>query len=306
MGTEVINRSNFIDFTINYGLSDRLYANIILPFATHHRSSMYEHGGNPPNGLGSRNITTSSGISDMRLGLGYWLFDPLKEKKYNYALGFGIKLPTGNYNYQDNFYNQGPERNQTLKTVVDQSIQLGDGGYGIALDFQGYHQILSNILWTTNVFYLINPKETNGVLIRNGQNEFSVPDQYAVRSGFFYMAGFKGLVPFLGARLEGVPAHDLAGGSGGYRRPGYAISVEPGLSYSHKNFTLIINVPIAVIRNRTQSFLDKQRTEMTGVYTHGDAAFADFLTNINISYRFGKNHNMMDAERSNDPFNLNP
>src|SRR5690606_22364225 len=99
-GTEVINDSYFVDLTFNYAVSDRLYATVLLPFASHVRSSMYEHGGNPPNGLAERHKTRSSGLSDMRLGLGYWLIkDNLKP--YNFALGAGIKLPTGDYSYMD-------------------------------------------------------------------------------------------------------------------------------------------------------------------------------------------------------------
>ena len=103
-GTEVINDSYFLDLSLNYGISDRLFATAIVPFVYHDRSSMYEHGGNPPNGLGERLLTSSRGISDIRLGLGYWLFDPQKHA-FNYSIGLGVKLPTGKYDYMDTFYN---------------------------------------------------------------------------------------------------------------------------------------------------------------------------------------------------------
>jgi hypothetical protein len=45
-------------------------------------------------------------------------------------------------------------------------------------------------------------------------------------------------------------------------------------------------VPIAIERNRVQSYLDKVQTEQTGEYRHGDAAFADYLLNLGITYRF--------------------
>jgi hypothetical protein len=39
-------------------------------------------------------------------------------------------------------------------------------------------------------------------------------------------------------------------------------------------------------RNRTQSVPDKIRTEKTGTYFKGDAAFADYLINIGVVVRW--------------------
>ena len=284
--TEVINHSYFLDLGLSYGISNRFYANAVLPFVYHLRSSMYEHGGNPPNGLGERHETSSRGLADARIGVGFWLFDPNKHQ-FNYSIGLGVKLPTGKYDYTDVFYNQGPERNQDLEKVVDQSIQPGDGGTGITLDLQGYHPITHSLGISTSLFYLFNPQATNGVKTRSGTSEFSCPDQFAARIGANYTT-MKGLNFFLGGRAEGVPAKDAIGSSEGYRRPGYAVSIEPGVGYFKNKFAVFASAPIAMYRKRTQSFEDKQRTQQTGVYTRGDAAFADYLLNIGVSYRFGK------------------
>ncbi|SMD34075.1 Putative MetA-pathway of phenol degradation [Reichenbachiella faecimaris] len=289
-GTEVINKSYFLDISLTYGITDRLYGTVTVPITYHNRSSMYEHGGNPPNGLGDRNETSARGLSDIRMGIGYWLVDPAKGKKFNYAVGLGLKLPTGSYNYKDNFHNQGDNKDETRYTVVDQSIQPGDGGTGITLDIQGYHILSEKIVLTSNLFYLLNPKETNGVLTRSGSSEFSCPDQFALRVGSFYNTKIHGFSLYAGGRLEGVPSDDLIGGSAGYRRPGYAISVEPGLAYSKNNFAVNASIPFAIVRNRVQSYSDKQITAETGEYRNGDAAFADYLLNFTFTYRFGKKH----------------
>jgi len=280
-GTNVINHSNFLDLSISYGITDRLYAELNIPYVWFTRSSMYEHGGNS---LGDRHETSSQGVSDFRATVGYWLFEPGK-KNFNYAVGLGIKLPTGRYDYTDTFYNQGPNKDQEVEGVVDQSIQPGDGGKGFTLDIQGYHSLSDNFGLSANVYYLFNVTETNGVLTRNGRSEFSSPDQFAARIGSYYAAS-NGFNAYLGGRIEGVPSSDLIGGSKGYRRPGYAVSVEPGIGYFKHNYSIFASVPIALYRNRTQSYEDKQRTEQTGVYTQGDAAFADYLINVGISYRF--------------------
>lgn len=291
-GTEVINHSYFLDLSLTYAISDRYFGNIILPLVFHKRSSMYEHGGNPPNGLGERHETSSQGISDLRLGLGYWLFDPSKSHSFNYAVGLGLKLPTGKYDYTDLFYNQGENKDENRMSVVDQSIQPGDGGTGITLDIQGFQALSHTLVLATNLYYLLNYQNTNGVLTRNGGSEFSCPDQYAARIGAYYNTKLSGFSAYLGGRIEGVPNTDLLGGSSGYRRPGYAVSAEPGLSYNTSSFSVNLSVPLAIVRNRTQSYQDKVRTLERGVYTHGDAAFADYLINLSMSYRFGKKHQM--------------
>lgn len=284
-GTEVINYSTFLDFSLSYGISERFFGTVIIPYSFHNRSSMYEHGGNPPTGLGERHETSSRGIGDLRLGVGYWLFEPNKHS-FNYSLAIGVKLPTGKYDYTDTFYNQREDNNEDLEMVVDQSIQLGDGGTGVTVDLQGYHALSHWFGVSTNFYYLFNVQETNGVLTRNGNSEFSCPDQYAFRAGANYNT-LNGLSFYLGGRIEGVPANDALGGSAGYRRPGYAVSTEPGVGFFKNNFGAFASLPIALYRNRTQSFEDKVRTEETGVYRHGDAAFADYLISVGFSYRFG-------------------
>ncbi|MBR9919969.1 MAG: transporter [Bacteroidetes bacterium] len=291
-GTEVVNHSAFLDLQLNYGITDRLYAGAVIPFVYHSRSSMYEHGGNPPNGLGERHTTTAYGLSDIRLELGFWLFDPMKHSKFNYSLALGVKLPSGKYDYTDTFYNQGENRDEDIEAVVDQSIQPGDGGTGLTVNFSGYQQLSESLILNASLFYLFNFQETNGVLTRRGTSEFSCPDQYAARLGAFYSTNFHSLSAYLGGRLEGVPAQDLVGGSAGYRRPGYAVSVEPGISFDRPRYSLSLTVPVALVRNRTQSYQDKERTAETGEYRHGDAAFADYLINFNFAYRFGGKSDM--------------
>jgi len=112
----------------------------------------------------------------------------------------------------------------------------------------------------------------------------SVPDQFMLRAGTSYALkqfSFSG-----GMRLEGVPAKDLVGGSNGFRRPGYVLSAEPVIAFRAKQTQLYLAVPVALQRNRTQSVPDKIRTEKTGVYAQGDAAFADYTINFGIAFSF--------------------
>ncbi|MCO6489067.1 MAG: transporter [Phaeodactylibacter sp.] len=287
--TEVINHAHAWDFGINYGISRRAYATLTLPFVINTRSSLYEHGRE------ERNTTFSRGLADLRIGLGYWLFDPEKAPGGNLALGLGVKLPTGDYNATDIFYNVGPEGSPQTRPV-DQSIQPGDGGFGITLDIQAFQKLADGLFAYGTLFYLANPRETNGVrtfretLSPILQNEaiMSVPDQYAIRAGFNYVSPLPAVGLSLGARYEGVPVEDLIGGSSGFRRPGKALSLEPGVSYTKGNAALSLAVPVAMYRNRPQSLTDRETEQATGQERNGDAAFADYLINFSLSFRFNR------------------
>lgn len=282
--TEVINWTHNVDLVLSYALSDRFYLVATLPYAYNRRSSLYEHGRT------SRHMTGSQGIADSRIGAGYWLFP--NAKNGNMAIGTGLKLPTGNYGAEDFFHNVGADGNGEVRPV-DQSIQLGDGGWGIILDFQGFWAIGHKFSLYYDGFYLINPRETNGTRtfretlnpILANESIMAVPDQYAFRAGLASHLPIHGLGLSLGTRLEGVPVRDLIGGNEGFRRPGYVISADPGIFYMKGDFGLNVNLPIAIFRNRTRSVTDIQASELSGTFRHGDAAFADYLLSVGLNYR---------------------
>ena len=173
---------------------------------------------------------------------------------------------------------------------------MGDGGTGVTIELNTFYNIFHNFGVYGNFFYLVNPREQNGVrtyretLSPRLANEaiMSVPDQYMARGGFSYSLNpiLKGWAVAVGARLEGIPVHDLVGGSGDFRRPGYVWSVEPGITYSGEKFSFFATVPVAFVRNRTQSVTDKEYSDKTGVFTRGDAAFADYSINAGVSFKF--------------------
>jgi hypothetical protein len=294
--TEVVNYSNAWDFFLTYGVSDRLYASLNIPTVINSRSSLYEHGRE------ERNTTFSRGLADIRLGVGYWLFDMEKSPNGNMALGLGIKLPTGNYNATDIFYNVGPNGESEVRPV-DQSIQPGDGGFGVILDFQFYTKLATDLYAYGGGFYLFNPRETNGIRtfretlspILENEAIMSVPDQYSLRTGLSYTIS-NSVSSSLGVRFDCVPVEDLIGGSEGFRRPGNVLSIEPGISYMKSNFTFNLNVPIALRRERPQSVTDKQTEEETGIPRNGDAAFADYVLNVGVSYRFPNKKTKLDPD----------
>lgn len=283
--TEVINHSHSWDFFMNYGITSRLYAALTIPTVINTRSSLYEHGRQ------ERNMTTSRGLADIRLGLGYWLLNPEKHTKGNVSMGLGVKIPTGNFNASDVFYNVGVDGRPEVRPV-DQSIQPGDGGWGAVLDLQFYRQLADSWFLYGGGFYLFNPRETNGTRtfretlspVLANEAIMSVPDQFSVRLGASYAIS-EAFSASLGGRYEGVPVEDLIGGSSGFRRPGNVLSAEPGLNYTKGNVMLNLSVPVALRRERPQSVTDKETEMLTGNPRNGDAAFADYLINLGVVFR---------------------
>ena len=274
----MINDDNSILLGAQYALNKRWSFSAILPVVYISRSSLYEHDRQ------NRYSTHSQGIGDVRIA-SYFAAIPQNLKR-NLTFGLGIKIPTGNYDYKDYFH-----KTDGLEYLpVDQSIQPGDGGWGITTEVDFGQRLWHNTNLYVNGLYLFNPRNTNGVQrssnLTNGiplSNEMSVADQFLVRAGISYNAAH--FQYSLGARYEGVAVEDVLGKSDGFRRPGYIVSIEPSVNYTFKKHTFALNVPIALVRNRTQSVLDKKRTEITGTYRHGDAAFADWLLSFSYAYR---------------------
>jgi hypothetical protein len=283
--SNVINHSYELDITAIRTLNRRWSIAFILPIMDFSRSSLYEHDRQ------TRHVTHAFGIGDMRLSAYRWMFDPATSHKGNLQLGLGIKMPTGNYHSEDYFY-KGPD--SLVLGPVDQSIQPGDGGTGITFEADGYYNLSPQFGFYGDFFYLLSPKEVNGTSTSRGSapspsgikyntDVMSVPDLFMVRGGAAYTFGQ--LTASAGVRVEGLPSKDLVGGSRGFRRPGYIISAEPSLTYVAKSVSFNLSVPVALVRNRTQSDSDKRRSADTGTHVQGDAAFADYLVSVGVTMR---------------------
>jgi hypothetical protein len=290
-GTQVINNDNSINLGINYSFNDRWSATVAIPFVYIDRSSLYEHSGND----GGRFHTQSQGLGDVR-ATAYYNTMPTNHNGHA-IVGLGFKAPTGNYNYKDYFHK--PEG--LLLLPVDQSIQPGDGGWGLITEIDLGRRIAGNFSAYLNALYMFNPRNTNGVLRRPTlvtvpvtdepiplSNEMSVADQYFWRAGVTFARNH--IQVSAGARMEGIPSEDILGKTSGFRRPGYIVSAEPSVFYSAGAHSFGVNFPIALERNRTRNVIDKAQgiNPMTGEPIIGDAAFADWLLSVTYVYRLMK------------------
>lgn len=288
-GSQVINRSHFVDFSLTYDFNDRYSATLTIPYADHDRSSVVR---DSQRRILQRFHTQNSGLADIRLMGNMWLLDPKTHADGNVLLGLGLDLPTGKKDARDTFQAFDAATGTIVPRVrtVDQSIQLGDGGYGVLLDVYAYKRIRERLSVFATASYAITPENTNGVPTFRGnpfESVMSIADSYMGRVGFDYLVWPRyGLSFTLDGRIEGVAVRDLVGNSDGFRRPGYALAVEPGVSAMVGTYSMSLFVPLTVYRNRQRSVADERETAATGQFRHGDAAFADSLVMFNVTRSF--------------------
>jgi len=293
-GTEVINYSQFIDTSVTYQFNPRWSATLVLPWVHHIRSAPYEHSG-------VRRDTSAMGIGDVRAIVGAWIWDPATKPKGNLQVSIGGKAPSGDFQADDTFYqDQDPTAGVNIQPVrrnVDQSIQPGDGGWGVSWELNGYRELLPGFFAYAQAFYLFNPQNVNGTLNptarrdagptiagRDIDNGMSITDQYLFRAGFTQVVSKKhNLSLSLGGRMEGIPVEDLNGNAGneeGFRRPGYSIAIEPGINWMPGKWNVAVSVPWRLEAQRERSYWNLQKG------TRGDAAFADYLVTLSVSRWF--------------------
>lgn len=278
-GSQVINEVHTIDVAVTYAINSRWSITADLPIQTGDRTTRHEHLGMD----GPQYTTSATGIGDFRLTADYWLRDPSAHPRWNVAVGLGLKAPTGDDAADDEFVTPAG----TVERPVDIAIQPGDGGWGAIAQAQGYYTLTHGLSAYANGFYLFNPEDVNGTAsfspddFPNQDNVNSIADQYLLRLGLNYVVLPKaGLSVSIGGRFEGVPARDVIGADTGFRRPGFTVSIEPGLSWVHGKNSLSLTAPVALLRNRERSVTDDLRG------THGDASFADFLLLFTYTRQF--------------------
>jgi hypothetical protein len=286
-GDQVINHSKFTDVSINYTINSRFSASLTLPYVSHDRSQVVKDASGT---IIDRFSTQASGLADVSVLGNVWLLNPTNVMKGNLQLGLGLSLPTGKSNVKDIFetFDRTTGKILGIRKNVDQSIQPGIGGYGIIVSLSGYRTLGAGFTGYLNGTYTITPQEMNGTQTGRGsvyEAVESIPDTYLGRIGVEYVLPNTGFSFSGGLRVEGVTVYDLTGGSAGFRRPGYSVAVEPGVGYAGKRWGAHLYVPIAIQRDRLQSYPDKQRTWATGTYSQGDAAFANYLVAISLTYK---------------------
>ncbi len=285
LGTYVVNQQHAADMTVGYQMTSRLAFVIGVPFVSASWSIPTPTSPNP----GPRAQQDARGIGDISVAARLWTMDTRRHRDGNIAIGVGVKMPTGPYSAED-MYPDSTGKNNQLR-YVDQSIQPGDGGWGITTDVQAFKRIKRALVFGSGS-YLINPRNTNGTpslsVARlppgatpsaSSWNKLvnSVPDQYLARVGAT-VGLTKAISGSLAWRVEGMPRYDLIGRSDGFRRPGIEMFLEPGFNYSMGSNSISLNFPIGFYRNRKPD-------AYTGFL--GDATFPRYIVLASYTTRFG-------------------
>ena len=281
LGNQVINHVNLADLTVRYQATKRVELSLGVPIFMATRSQSLRQQGVEL----ERYQTAARGVGDVFFTTRRWMFDPDMHPGGNLQLGVGVKIPTGQNNATDTFrvLSGGTVTNQ-IRTV-DQSIQPGDGGFGILVDFRTFSAVAGGKL---SVYgggaYLATPGEKSNVQTYRtapGEEVMSIADQFLARGGV--------AVPFRSQHdVQRGPPRGGRPGAGHHRR-GCRLSAsgDRGVDRTQRSTSSPkgrtpspLSVPFAIYRNRFQSVPDKARG------AHGDAAFADYLILGGHSRRF--------------------
>ena len=293
LGSYVLNTQHAFDFNVTHVFTERFSMSFGLPYI----AASWGIPSPTTAGPDARANQQANGIGDISVSGRTWIFPTNRFRAGNLAVGAGIKAPTGEYRATDVF----PNINGTnpKEKPVDQSVQPGDGGWGVTFELQGFRRIPHGQLFGT-FSYLANPRDHNDTtsvgynisaaavppINPDGTSYNSVPDQYLARLGGAFPLGKTGFVGSMSWHVEGLPRYDVFGESHGFRRPGVEMFIEPGLSYAKGSHIYNFSVPIAYYRNRFPN-------PNTG--TAGDATFPNYIFLASYSWRFGGKNGTSDA-----------
>jgi hypothetical protein len=267
----VRNHQNLFDVGVEYDISNRWSLIADVPVFNGSRNQVY-----PPTG-----IFRVSGVGDITVGVQSWIFRPPTENGGNIAVNAQLKMPTG----KDDATGAATLNGKTVIATADQSLQPGDGTWAFSVGTQAYKRLWRSATAYAQGNYLFSPADTNGVATfrtQPGQGIMSATDQYLYRGGLVQQVPkIRQLAFSAGVRGEGVPVRDLIGASDGFRRPGFIFSFDPGFMFTYKRYTLAVNGPWAIYRDRPPSVPEIQYN-----ITNGDAFFSDYTVIASISHHF--------------------
>ena len=176
-GPPIIYHIHSADVTVTYAATDRFTLSLTVPALDGTQSAVRQDT--------VRHDARAVGLGDMSLVGSGWLWNPETHAKGNVALGVGVKAPTGSNKYSDSFFRAN---GSAIQYPVDQSIQPGDGGWGVILQMQAFRRLFARAFGYLAGAYLISPRALSDVARPppNSSVYWSVPDVYSGRVGVMY------------------------------------------------------------------------------------------------------------------------
>ncbi len=250
------------NLNVTYAATDRLSVRLTVPVSYGTQSRFYADT--------ARHVAHAGGVGDISLVGTAWLLNPRVHARGNLAFGAGVKMPTGDNKYTDKFFLAG---GSSLQWPVDQSIELGDGGWGVILQGQAFRQVAPRAVAYFTGSYLVSPRDQTDVVRdpvgANSTVHYSVSDVYTGRLGVSYgVLPERGVSVSFGGRIDGIPYHDLIGKSDGFRRPGYVVFADPGVAVERGPSAFMFSAPVRV----AQRLAPRQMVTPGGSIGAGDLA----------------------------------
>jgi hypothetical protein len=191
-------------------------------------------------------------------------------------VGLGVLAPSGSDSESGKFSSPSGDVNGP----IDETIQLGNGGWSLLLRAQGTAQLGGPLYAYGSGYYGVSLNARTDVM--QGGAYRGVPDTYSARLGAAYVLPVpKGLVLSAGGRINGVTARDVIGGGDLFwRRPGYEVFVEPGLTWVSGANMASVSVPIRAYQKKLDSLLDESLSRHIG------SDFVSYLILASYAHRF--------------------
>ena len=261
-----------VTLSASYAITERLALSLDVPWSTGTVSFIRADG--------KRHPMSASGLGDMHLVGSAWVWDPHDAPRGNISFGLGMKAPTGTHTATD--YAWSANGDSTL-VPADQSVQLGDGGWGVILKAQGFRQIRgSSFVYAAGEYLAATTTHTEVPGPRGPQQLLAVPDVYSIRAGATTGVPANHAVTLsLGMRQDATTRANLIGGKDMFfRRPAIVGYVDPGLSIARGRDTYFLNTPVRVYQNFRQDYFYKPGDGAPG----GD--LARYLLVMGYTYRW--------------------
>jgi len=263
---------------VAYSINERVRVRVSLPFSTAKFSRKWADS--------AYHEQSATGIGDLSATGELWLLNPKSHQNGNVSVALGLKAPTGSHTKASTFYTA----TGSVAFPADQTVQPGDGGWGITFAAQGFQRVREGLFAYAGGSYMASPKaQSDVVLAPSGPAataHWAVPDVYQARLGAaFAVWPEQGLTLSLGGRVDGIPKSDLFGGGDTttVKRTSRIIYADPGLSLNRGKSSFTLSVPVRLHVNRFKSGLEERTT--TGPLSQNGGGFAKFLVFASYSYR---------------------
>lgn len=242
------------DLNLALAVSARFTLALNLPYSTGTLGRIYPDG--------EWHEASAAGLSDANVTGTYWLWAPAGNPRGNLALTLGVKAGTGTNDAEDDLF---LANGTSVSFPVDDTLQPGDGSWGIIVQFHGFRKLTGNVFAYGSGSYTINPRVIRDEVRQPAgplaSEHFAVPDVFGLRAGVATAAAPNlGVSASLGVRFDGTTRRDLIGGrDDGFRRPAVVGYLDPGVALVRGNHAVTASVPLRIYKNFRRSYLDEQK-----------------------------------------------